>query len=489
MRGLFAPADLEPPANPAPRGVMIGNIWSADVLAELRCTIRGSGLRVDWYGNAGRPFLEPDPTDLARDGITLHPNLADEALIPELRKCDYAIMPSRTLSESDEHDFLYRASLPSRLVYLFTTAHLPVVVLGGADTTAAKFVTGFGLGAVSPYEPKRFAAAVERVTAPPERDAIRGRAVALSPYFAAEPVADWIWRSAAIGRPVDDRYERLFAAAELGVGRGRSNAEPGPAVRAGTGVQPMPACSQKRASTRRRRSAPRRSGARPRSARGSGRRCRRPPATASSSVRNATGRRRPAGAAEAGVLDQRRLARRRGSGRVRSLNQPQSGVDVDRPARPRTRRPSPARRRGRRPGRRPPSAGRRSRQPWSRSASRSPVVGRVDVERDLEALRRAPRQLDELAELVDLEAVGPPAVLDRAERPAPGGDRGEPVAARRRRSAASRRARPAGAPAASRCPPVGIGQSARADQLADREVDVVARDVGARRARPRARTG
>jgi len=209
---LFAPADLEPPANPAPRGVMIGNIWSADVLAELRCTIRESGLRLDWYGNAGRPFLEPDPTDLARDGITLHPNLADEELIPELRKCDYAIMPSRTLSESDEHDFLYRASLPSRLVYLFTTAHLPVVVLGGADTTAAKFVTGFGLGAVSPYEPKRFAAAVEQVTAPPERDAIRGRAAALSPSFAAEPVADWIWRSAAIGRPVDDRYERLFAA-------------------------------------------------------------------------------------------------------------------------------------------------------------------------------------------------------------------------------------------------------------------------------------
>jgi len=209
---LFAPADLEPPANREPRGVIIGNIWSADVLADLRHTIRESGLRVDWYGNAGRPFLEPDPTDLARDRITLHPNLADETLVRELRRCDYAIMPSRTLSEDHPHDFLYRASLPSRLVYVFTTAHLPVVVLGGADTTAARFVTGFGLGAVSPYEPERVAAAVEKVTTPPERDAIRGCAAALSPSFAAEPVADWIWRSAAIGQPVDDRYERLFAA-------------------------------------------------------------------------------------------------------------------------------------------------------------------------------------------------------------------------------------------------------------------------------------
>jgi hypothetical protein len=45
----------------------------------------------------------------------------------------------------------------------------------------------------------------------PKRDAIRARAAELAPSFAAEPVADWLWRSAAAGRPVDDRYERLFA--------------------------------------------------------------------------------------------------------------------------------------------------------------------------------------------------------------------------------------------------------------------------------------
>jgi hypothetical protein len=210
---LFAPRDLEPPANREPRGVIIGNVWGADVLADLRSTIRKSGLKVDWYGNAGRPFVDPDVGALAADGIALHPNLAHEPLVRELRRCDYAIMPSRVLSEGRTHDFLYRASLPSRLVYLFTTAHLPVVVLGGADTTAAQFVTGFGLGAVSPYDPEHFAEAVRRVTFAPERDAIRARAAELAPSFAAERVAEWIWRSAAEGRPVGDRYERLFAAA------------------------------------------------------------------------------------------------------------------------------------------------------------------------------------------------------------------------------------------------------------------------------------
>jgi hypothetical protein len=208
---LFAPPDLQPPANREPRGVIIGNVWSGDVLADLRSTIRQAGLRVDWYGNAGRPFVDPDPVELAADGIDLHPNLAHEPLVRELRRCDYAIMPSRALSEGRAHNFLYRASLPSRLVYLFTTAHLPIVVLGGADTTAAQFIIGFGLGAVAPYEPQQFAEAVRRVTTAPERDAIRGRDAELAPSFAAEPVADWIWRSAAAGRPIDDRYESLFA--------------------------------------------------------------------------------------------------------------------------------------------------------------------------------------------------------------------------------------------------------------------------------------
>lgn len=208
---LFAPPGLEPPANRDLRGVIVGNVWSQDVLDDLRSTIRESGLRVDWYGNAGRPFVNVHAADLAGDGIALHPNLAHEPLVRELRRCDYAIMPSRVLSEGHAHDFLYRASLPSRLVFLFTTAHLPVVVLGGEDTTAAQFVTGFGLGAVSPYDAARFGAAARRIASAPERDEIRARAAQLAPSFAAEPVAEWLWRSAAAKRPVDDRYERLFA--------------------------------------------------------------------------------------------------------------------------------------------------------------------------------------------------------------------------------------------------------------------------------------
>ena len=210
---LFAPPGFEPANNIEPRGVIIGNVWSTDVLDDLRETVGGAGLQVDWYGNAGRPFLDPDPDDLARDGIAIHPNLADAPLIRELRACDYAIMPSRALCATNPHDHLYRASLPSRLVYLFTTAHLPIIVLGDTATTAGQFVTSFGLGVVAPYDPGVFAEAVRRLTSRTQSEAIRSRAARLSRSFAAEPVADWIWRSAAIGHPIYDRYERLFAEA------------------------------------------------------------------------------------------------------------------------------------------------------------------------------------------------------------------------------------------------------------------------------------
>ncbi|MCE3267239.1 MAG: hypothetical protein K0S15_1948 [Solirubrobacterales bacterium] len=212
---LFASPAFAPAANKPPRGVIIGNVWSRDVLEDLRATVREAGLRIDWYGNAGKPFLEIDAGELARDGIELHGNLADDPLVEALRGYDYAVMPSRALSRDHEHDWLYRASLPSRLIYVMTSALLPQIVLGDPETTAARFVTAFGLGTVSPYQPEQFAEAVRRVTAPPERAAIRGRAAELSPSFAAEPVAGWIWRSAAAGRPVDDRYERLFAHAAI----------------------------------------------------------------------------------------------------------------------------------------------------------------------------------------------------------------------------------------------------------------------------------
>jgi len=134
---FFAPPGFRAPNNQPPRGVMIGNVWSLEILQQLRELIKVSGLTVEWYGNAGKPFIQLDPTELANEGIILRENVAEDPFVRELRRFDYAIMPSGTLNGTLEHDWLFRASLPSRLIYTLTTAHLPVVVLGDPETAPA----------------------------------------------------------------------------------------------------------------------------------------------------------------------------------------------------------------------------------------------------------------------------------------------------------------------------------------------------------------
>ena len=207
---FFAPPGFRAPNNEPPRGVMIGNIWSLEILQQLRELIKVSGLTIEWYGNAGKPFIQLEPAELANEGIILHQNLADDLLVRELRRFDYAIVPSGTLDGTLEHDWLFRASLPSRLIYTLTTAHLPVVVLGDPETAAGKFVTKLELGVASPYRRNEFREAVAEVTNAKTAARIRRKAARLAPTFASEPISDWVWRSVQLGKPLDDRYEKVF---------------------------------------------------------------------------------------------------------------------------------------------------------------------------------------------------------------------------------------------------------------------------------------
>lgn len=207
---LFASPGFRAPNNKPPRGVIIGNVWSVEIMQQLRELIKASGLTVEWYGNAGKPFIQLDASELANEGIILHENLADDPLVTELRRFDYAIVPSGSLNGTLEHDWLFRASLPSRIIYMMTTAHLPFVVLGDPETAAAQFIDKLGLGVSVSYRPEAFREAVFEVTEPSRAKSIRRKAADLSLTFASEPIKEWIWRSVEIGKPLDDRYEKVF---------------------------------------------------------------------------------------------------------------------------------------------------------------------------------------------------------------------------------------------------------------------------------------
>jgi hypothetical protein len=206
---LFAPADRQFSPNVPPLGIMIGNLWNAGLVSRFTETVRCSGLQIDWYGNAGKPFIDLDQAELAQAGIHLKSLVPEKELIGELRKADYSVVPSGMLDEADTHNWLAKTSLPSRIIYLMTTANLPILVLGHPDTAAARFVTELEIGTVCSYDQNEFATSVHAITDPIVAAGIRKNASTLSPTFTSEGLWQWIWASAARHEPVDDRFAKL----------------------------------------------------------------------------------------------------------------------------------------------------------------------------------------------------------------------------------------------------------------------------------------
>lgn len=198
----------------ARRGAIVGNIWGSDWLEALRATVRASGVELDWYCNSGTRWLTVTRAALAADGIHVKGSVPERELLDRLRRVPFVVVPSGTLDGRDTRRAIARFSLPSRIPFVVATAHAPLVVLGHPDTAAARFVTGASLGEVAPYDRGRFVAAVEAILSPSRQAAIRGRAAELAPIFSAEGARDWIWRSLALGRAVDERWERLLVGSE-----------------------------------------------------------------------------------------------------------------------------------------------------------------------------------------------------------------------------------------------------------------------------------
>jgi hypothetical protein len=214
-------------------GVLVGNVWSARWLQMLRAAVRGAGVTLHWYGDDKPTGMHLDRAALAAEGIVHQGFLPQSEFVERLRRYPYAVLATSPLDgevpaakpeggaadETPGARAIARLSLPSRLPFILAAAHCPIVVLGSTETTAARFVDRFDLGRTVAYSAAELRAAVTAAVAPARQAAVRARAAELAPSFSAAPVADWIWRSLALARPADDRYERLMPRRpdELGV--------------------------------------------------------------------------------------------------------------------------------------------------------------------------------------------------------------------------------------------------------------------------------
>jgi FkbM family methyltransferase len=190
-------------------GVLIGNIWSQKWLEQLRDTIKGTGVKVDWFCNGGMNGLSFNKDELRSAGITLREPMLERDLVPAIRDRPFALMPSGSLQGTAHAESVAKYSLPSRLAFIIATCNTPIIVLGSKTSAAARFVTRVGVGTVCDYTADAFRVAFEAIVKPDAQASMRAKAFALGKYFSAAGVSEWIWQSSESGQPIDDRYDVL----------------------------------------------------------------------------------------------------------------------------------------------------------------------------------------------------------------------------------------------------------------------------------------
>jgi len=203
------PSQLHVPVTPpdARHGVVIGNLWSPRWPELLRRTVRNSGVTLSYP--RGDSLAIP-AEDLRADGIFPHARLEDEELVRMLRSMWFAVLPSGTLDQFEDRRWMAEFSLPSRLVYLMATSHIPVIVLGSRATAASHFVEQFGIGVTSGYDRACFKNAVDHITQTEVNLAMRRRGLLAAGRFVDTGVGEWIWQSLERREAFDRRFEDLM---------------------------------------------------------------------------------------------------------------------------------------------------------------------------------------------------------------------------------------------------------------------------------------
>ena len=198
------------PSDETPRGVLVGNIWSTGQLDQLRAFARGSGLQLDWFGNADLSSRGMTEEQLEQDGICCRGFIAEAELAAKLATYPFVVVPSGMLDGTEKDEWLTRLSLPSRMVFILTQTFTPILVLGHPETTAARFVTNLGVGRCSSYQP----AEAERVIAELMRPDVRAECIqnakTATPAFVFPHYGEWIWASLAAGRPLPAPWQPYF---------------------------------------------------------------------------------------------------------------------------------------------------------------------------------------------------------------------------------------------------------------------------------------
>ena len=203
---------LMEPAFPskARTGALLGSFWDQSWFDRLCSALSGCACQIDWYGNNQTPFLKFPEEDLSRAGITPLGLVPEKQLAEELRKYPFVIVPVGALDGGENNTGVASLSLPGRILFAAATSHTPILVVGSAQTCAARFVKHFGIGETVRYSTAELASAIERFHDPRLQREMRARAAAIGPAFSDLGVGAWLAASIERGNPIDTRFEDVF---------------------------------------------------------------------------------------------------------------------------------------------------------------------------------------------------------------------------------------------------------------------------------------
>ncbi len=192
-------------------GVLVGNIWSEKWFEMICHAVGGAGKYLDWYGAYTQyPWLRLSTAEIRERGLNPLGLYPEAELVKRLKNYPYIVVPTGTLDEQDDRPEISTLSLPGRTIFAMAVANLPVIVLGSTKTSIAHFVNHFQIGVVSAYDPQSFTEAVDYIMQPDVQQTIRSRTVAIAERFCDHDIGDWVWKSLALGKPADNRFEKLF---------------------------------------------------------------------------------------------------------------------------------------------------------------------------------------------------------------------------------------------------------------------------------------
>jgi hypothetical protein len=178
---------------------LIGNVWSASWLTRLEGLIAKSGWKVNWYGHdSGRNGENPS---FIKKGFVSEIELAEG-----LAAMPFVIAPTGTGDNDDDGIHITRLSLPSRIPYLLAVHRVPILVVGSEESCAARFVSRLGVGLHCGYNADEFKKAAQRLCDPDFNVFCRANCAQHAALFGDEGLAQWIWKSASAGTPIDSRF-------------------------------------------------------------------------------------------------------------------------------------------------------------------------------------------------------------------------------------------------------------------------------------------